>query len=160
VPFGDAQDFVYRLDTFPGDPLLSEHGREHLAQGDAEPPGLQEESFGRLRVNLWKAEELGTALIGDNIRPVQKLDEPFPGKVRIWLGRVNKIDGESSAQQRQQLRSDVRHPRSLHSTAKPKTILNELTGKDYHTGYTREKSFQSLFGRNPFQKMLSDVLGR
>src|SRR5271169_1380137 len=33
MPFGDAQDFVYRLDPFPGNALLAQHGREDLAQG-------------------------------------------------------------------------------------------------------------------------------
>src|ERR1700694_2546212 len=33
VPFGNAQYFIEWLDPFAGYPLLSEHGREHLAQG-------------------------------------------------------------------------------------------------------------------------------
>jgi hypothetical protein len=117
VPFGDAQDFVYRLDTFPGDPLLSEHGREHFAQGDAEAPGLQEKSFRSLWVDLGQAEKLGTAVSGDNTRQVQKLDESFPGKVRVGRGRVNKIDGEPPAQQ-WKVRRGLWHPRSPHQVAK------------------------------------------
>jgi hypothetical protein len=61
VPFGDAQDFVDRRDPFPGHPLLSEHGREHLAQGNAEAPGLHEKSFRSLRVDLRQQEKLGAA---------------------------------------------------------------------------------------------------
>src|SRR5207245_8267251 len=62
VPFGDAQDFVYRLDPFPGHPLLSEHGCKHLAQGNAEAPGLNEKSFRSLRVDLRQDEKLSAAL--------------------------------------------------------------------------------------------------
>ncbi len=40
MPFGDTQYIVKRLDPFTGYPLLSKHGREHFAQGDAESPGL------------------------------------------------------------------------------------------------------------------------
>ncbi len=42
MPFGDTQYIVKRLelDPFSGYPLLPEHGREHFAQGRAEPPGL------------------------------------------------------------------------------------------------------------------------
>jgi len=53
MPFRDAKDFIYGLDPFPGRPLLSEHGCEHLTQSEAEPPGLQEKSFSSPRVGLW-----------------------------------------------------------------------------------------------------------
>jgi len=52
MPFSDAKDFIYRLDPFPGRPLLSEHGCEHLTQGETEPPGLKEKSFSRPGVGL------------------------------------------------------------------------------------------------------------
>jgi len=52
VPFGDAKDFIYGLDPFSGRPLLSEHGCEHLTQGETEPPGLKEKSFSRPGVGL------------------------------------------------------------------------------------------------------------
>ncbi len=45
VPFGDTQYSIKWLDPFAGYPLLSEHGREHLAQGRAEPLGLQQQCF-------------------------------------------------------------------------------------------------------------------
>jgi hypothetical protein len=67
VPFGNAQDFVYRLDPFPGYALLSEHSCEDFAQGKAEPPALQEKGFRRLWVGLRQAEKLGAALGGDDV---------------------------------------------------------------------------------------------
>jgi len=54
VPFGDAKDFVYGLDPFSGGSLLSEHGREHFAQGGAEPASLREESLSGMGVGLWQ----------------------------------------------------------------------------------------------------------
>src|SRR5437899_4833321 len=53
VALGDAKDFVYRLDPFSGGSLLSEHGREHFAQGGAKPAGLREKSLSGLGVGLW-----------------------------------------------------------------------------------------------------------
>jgi hypothetical protein len=54
MPLGDAKDFVYGLDPFSGGSLLSEHGREHFAQGGAKPAGLREESLSGLGVGLWQ----------------------------------------------------------------------------------------------------------
>ncbi len=101
VPFGDTQYFVYRIDPFSGHPLLSEHGRERLAQGIPEPPGLQEQGFRSLRVGLRQGQKLGAALSGDYVRRFQKVNKAFPGEFGVWWSRVNKIDGESPAQQRQ-----------------------------------------------------------
>src|SRR5882724_6747228 len=52
MPLGDTQDFVYRLDPFPAYPLLSEHRSKRFSQGEAEPPGFQEQCFRSLRVGL------------------------------------------------------------------------------------------------------------
>src|SRR5439155_21750637 len=81
VPLGNAQYFVYRLDPFPGYSLLSEHGRKHLAQGEAEPPGFQQQRFRSQRVGLRQAQKLSTALNGDNARRLQKVNKAFPGRV-------------------------------------------------------------------------------
>jgi hypothetical protein len=67
VPFGDAKDFIYGLDPFSGDPLLSERGCEHLTQGGPEPPGLQEEGISSLRVELRQVQKVCAPLRGDNI---------------------------------------------------------------------------------------------
>lgn len=67
VPFGDAKDFIYRLDPFSGDPLFSERGCEHLTQGGPEPPGLQEEGISSLRIELRQIQKLCAALRGDNV---------------------------------------------------------------------------------------------
>lgn len=95
VPLGNAQDFVDRLDPFPGHSLLSQHGRERLAQGDVEAPGLQEKSFGSLRVDLGQSEKLCTALGGDYVCGVQKVDQMVPGEFGVWRGRIDKVYGES-----------------------------------------------------------------
>jgi len=80
MPLGNAQYFVYRLDAFPGYSLLSEHGREHLVQGGAEPPGFQEQGFRSLRVGLRQTEKLGAPLSGDNTRRLQEVNEVCPGQ--------------------------------------------------------------------------------
>ncbi len=80
VPLGNAQDFVYRLDPFPGGSLLSEHGREHLVKGGAEPPGFQEQGPRSPRVGLRQTQKLGAALSGDDARRLQKANEVCPGQ--------------------------------------------------------------------------------
>ena len=81
VPFRDTQDFVHGLDPFPGNPVFSEHdGGENLAQGGAEPLGLQEQCFRSLRVGLRQCQKLGAALGGNNARRLQKVDEASPGQ--------------------------------------------------------------------------------
>jgi hypothetical protein len=99
MAFGDAQDFVYRIDPFSSDSLLSEHGRENLPQGGAEPPGFQEQCFRGLGVGLRQAQKLGTALSGDDARGLQKVDKLFPGQFRVWWSRIDKIDGEPPAEE-------------------------------------------------------------
>ena len=56
VPFGDAQDGVYRLDPFAVEFLLSEHPREQPTQGGAEVLGFQEERFCCLLVRFRQAQ--------------------------------------------------------------------------------------------------------
>jgi len=79
VALGDAQDFVYGLDPFSGGSLLSEHGREHFAQGGAKPAGLREESLSGLGVGLRQVQELCATPRGDNVRQIQEMNETFPG---------------------------------------------------------------------------------
>jgi hypothetical protein len=59
VSFGDAQDIVEGFDPFAGNLLFAVHGREDLAEGGAELPGFQEQSFGGLRIGLRQSQELG-----------------------------------------------------------------------------------------------------
>ena len=99
VAFGDAQDIVYRLDPFAGNPVFSEHGGKNLAQGRAEALGLQEQGFRSLGVGLWQGQKLGAALWGDNGRRLQEVNEALPGHFYIRRSRVGKIDGESAAEQ-------------------------------------------------------------
>ena len=68
MALGNTQYFVYRLGPFPGYPLLSKHGREHLVKGGAEPPGFQEQRFRFPRVGWRQTQKLGAALRGDNSR--------------------------------------------------------------------------------------------
>jgi len=83
VSFCDAENFVDRLDPFASHSLLSEHGGEGPAQRQAKTPGLQEKSFSSLRVDLGKAEKLGASLGSNNVRRVEELDKPFPGKLGV-----------------------------------------------------------------------------
>jgi len=79
VAFRDAKDFVYGLDPFSSGSLLSEHGREHFAQGGAKPAGLREESLSGLGVGLRQVQELCATPGGDNVRQIQEMNETFPG---------------------------------------------------------------------------------
>jgi len=79
VAFRDAKDFVYGLDPFSSGSLLSEHGREHSAQGGAKPAGLREESLSGLGVGLRQVQELCATPRGDNVRQIQEMNETFPG---------------------------------------------------------------------------------
>ncbi len=87
VAFGDTQYFVYRIDPFSGHLLLSEQGRERLAQGIPEPPGLQEQGFRSLCVGLRQGQKLGAALSGDYVRRFQKVNKAFPGQFCVWWSR-------------------------------------------------------------------------
>jgi hypothetical protein len=112
VPFGDAKYFIYRLGPFAGHSLLSEHSGEYLAQSMAEPLGLQEQGFRSLGVGLWQVQKVDTALIGDNARRLQKVDEALPGQHRVWRSCVHKIDGEPPSQQ-WEVRSGMPHRKGL-----------------------------------------------
>jgi hypothetical protein len=79
MPLGDAKDLVYGLDPFSGGSLLSEHGREHFAQGRAKPAGLREEGLSGLRVGLRQVQELCTTPRGDNVCQIQEVNETSPG---------------------------------------------------------------------------------
>src|SRR5260370_32055202 len=79
MALSDAKDFVYGLDPFSGGSLLSEHGREHFAQGGAKPAGLREESLSGLGVGLRQVQELCAAPRGDNVRQIQEVNEALPG---------------------------------------------------------------------------------
>src|SRR5229473_3716595 len=99
VAFRDAQDFVYRLEPFPGNPVSFEHGGENLAQGRAEALGLQEEGFRSLGVGLRQGQKLGAALGGDNGRRLQEVNEALPRHFCVRRSRVGKINSESAAEQ-------------------------------------------------------------
>jgi hypothetical protein len=83
VPLGNTQNLVNGLDPFASHSLLSEHGAEGLAQRNVEAPGLQEKSFGSLWVDLGKTEKLDASLGSNNVRRVQELDKPLPGKLGV-----------------------------------------------------------------------------
>lgn len=123
VPFRDTQDFVYWLDPFSGHALFSEHGREGLSQPNLEAASFPEKRFGSLRVNLGKAEQLGTSFGRDDAGRVQKMYETFPGEFAVWGNGIDKIDGKPSTKQRKMRRG------SWH-IGKPRL----LTGKGYHNG--------------------------
>jgi len=78
MALGNTQYFVYRLGPFPGYPLLSKHGREHLVKGGAEPPGFQEQRFRFPRVGWRQTQKLGAALSGDNSRRLQEVNKVCP----------------------------------------------------------------------------------
>jgi len=84
VPFRNTQDFVYRLEPFPGNPVFSEHGGEDFAQRGVEPLGPQEQGFRSLRIGLRQCQKVGAALGGNNVRRLQKVDEAPPGQFCVW----------------------------------------------------------------------------
>jgi len=129
MPFGDAQDFVYGLNRFPGDPLLAEHGREYFAQGGPKPAGLQEKRFGSLEVDLRQTEKLRAALGGNDFGRLEKADQAFPGEFSVGRAGVDKINGEPPAQQRQMLRGEGHDEGKPSKKRNTKTLVanNQLT---------------------------------
>jgi hypothetical protein len=105
MPFGDAQDFVYRFKPFPGNLILSNHGAENLAKCFLQSRRAGEQVVGSLWVTLGKGEKLGTSLWRNYVRGFEEANETFPvGRTRE-SGGVGKIDGKAAAEE-QQFRPD------------------------------------------------------
>ncbi len=100
VPLGDTQDFVYWLDPLAGNSLFSQHRGEYLAQGGAEPPGLQKQSFSRLMVRSREGQKVGAAFLRDDPCRLQEPDKTLPGQVCFCKVRVRKIQGKPPTDRR------------------------------------------------------------
>ena len=103
MPFGNAENFVYRCDPLLDNPVPSDRRAERSAQGIAQTNGPPKHSIGGLRIRLGKSEECRAALRGNNPRDLQEKHEFLPGqtgKGRCRIGRsVGKVDGEAATQQ-------------------------------------------------------------
>jgi hypothetical protein len=71
MSFRDPKDFVDGLDPFPGDPMLSVHGRKGLAKRSGQAPGFQEQSFCCGGIRLRQSEKLDSAIRRDDAGGLQ-----------------------------------------------------------------------------------------
>jgi hypothetical protein len=105
MPFGDAQDFVYRFKPVPGNLILSNHGAENLAKCFLQSRRAGEQVVGSLWVTLGKGEKLRASLWRNYASGFEESDETFPAWRTRESGGVGKIDGQAAAEE-QQFRPD------------------------------------------------------
>jgi hypothetical protein len=101
VPLGDAQDFVYRFDPFPGNLFLSNQGAENLAKYFLQACCAGEQVVSSLWVTLGKGEKLGASLRRNYVRGFEEPNETLPvGRTRE-SGGVGKIDSKVATEEQQ-----------------------------------------------------------
>ena len=99
VALCDSQHLIDRFDPLRSYFLLSHQGRENEPRRSAEPPSLSQQRFGGCRIGFRQHQKLRTAIRGDNLCRLKKVDEAIPGKLGRSLASVGKIDGKTSPNQ-------------------------------------------------------------
>lgn len=97
VAFGDAQDFIDRVDPIAQQDFFSEERAKDLVQGGMQPLSLAKECAGALRVILGECEELGAAFWGNDPGNEKKTEQLFPGETGGGVEFVGKIEGKPTA---------------------------------------------------------------
>lgn len=96
MPFGDAQDFVDRLDPFPDDPLPVEERIEGQAQSGAKPLGFAEKRLSRLRITAAQGQQFPAALGGDDLGALEESNQLVPGQFRAPRDDVDEIESQAA----------------------------------------------------------------
>jgi len=96
VTFGDAQDFVDRLDPIVKENFLAKQRRKDFTERSVKPLGFAEEGACASRIVLRKCEQLGAAFRGNDSGNQKKTQELLPGEVRGEAQFVEEIDGKAA----------------------------------------------------------------
>jgi hypothetical protein len=99
VPFGNAEDFIDRLDPIAQESFFMEESVEGVLQGGMEPLGLAEECVGGLRVIVGEPKELGATIRGDDSGNQKKTEKLLPGEIGGGREFVDEVEAEPATEE-------------------------------------------------------------
>src|SRR5215472_8494608 len=78
MPFGDAQDFVYRFNPLARHSLFAKQGFERVAKGGRQAHRFLQKDICGLRIGVQQGQKLAAALWSRDSHSLQKADQPIP----------------------------------------------------------------------------------
>lgn len=105
MALGNSQNFIDGVHPIERDRFLANQRGENLAQTTSEMAGFREEGVGRLRVGLWKRQQLGAAFWRNDSGDEKEFKQGFPGEILGGRVRVGEVYGQPTTDKVGSMRS-------------------------------------------------------